>query len=224
MEKTVVFNLIILDESGSMSPMTAATISGCNETLNVIRSQAKQNADKIKSFVSIFAFQNGGPVASRYLVKNADAMTVNDLTDKDYRPWGNTPLLDAVGSTLSELKAIAETHENSTAIVTIMTDGYENSSTTWNWQRVAALISQLREIGWTINLVGAEIDVEAMADRMNIARGNRMCYQKAETQSMWQEFSARNEAVMREEADMCCPQMSEELRRETRRSRKFFKK
>lgn len=224
MEKTVVFNLIILDESGSMSPMTAATISGCNETLNVIRSQAKQNADKIKSFVSIFAFQNGGPVASRYLVKNADTMTVNDLTDKDYRPWGNTPLLDAVGSTLSELKAIAETHENSTAIVTIMTDGYENSSTTWNWQRVAALISQLREIGWTINLVGAEIDVEAMADRMNIARGNRMCYQKAETQSMWQEFSARNEAVMREEADMCCPQMSEELRRETRRSRKFFKK
>lgn len=224
MEKTVVFNLIILDESGSMSPMTAATISGCNETLNVIRSQAKQNADKIKSFVSIFAFQNGGPVASRYLVKNADALTVNDLTDKDYRPWGNTPLLDAVGSTLSELKAIAETHENSTAIVTIMTDGYENSSTTWNWQRVAALISQLREIGWTINLVGADIDVEAMADRMNIAHGNRMCYQKAETQSMWQEFSARNEAVMREEADMCCPQISEELRRETRRSRKFFKK
>ena len=34
--KTTVFNLIILDESGSMGSLTNATISGCNETLSVI--------------------------------------------------------------------------------------------------------------------------------------------------------------------------------------------
>ena len=37
MEKTTVFNLIILDESGSMSDCTRATISGCNETINVAK-------------------------------------------------------------------------------------------------------------------------------------------------------------------------------------------
>ena len=35
------YNLIILDESGSMSGVRQATISGCNETLNSIRNTAK---------------------------------------------------------------------------------------------------------------------------------------------------------------------------------------
>ena len=49
--KTTVFNLIILDESGSMTQMTNHTISGCNETLNIIRSNAKTHAETMNSFV-----------------------------------------------------------------------------------------------------------------------------------------------------------------------------
>ena len=49
--KTTVFNLIILDESGSMEQMTNQTISGCNETLNIIRSNAKTHAETMNSFV-----------------------------------------------------------------------------------------------------------------------------------------------------------------------------
>ena len=44
------YNLIILDESGSMSDVRHQTISGCNETLNSIRNTAKDQPE-IKQFV-----------------------------------------------------------------------------------------------------------------------------------------------------------------------------
>lgn len=39
-EVNATYNLIILDESGSMSGVRRQTVSGCNETLNGIRSTA----------------------------------------------------------------------------------------------------------------------------------------------------------------------------------------
>lgn len=188
--KSTIFNLIILDESGSMGCMKAQTISGCNETLNTIRNSAEKHADTVRNLVSIYAFQSGGPTPSRYLVKNADPKDVKDITTNDYEPCGCTPLLDAVGSTLTELKTVAATHEDATAIVTIMTDGYENSSRRYTWQHVAQLISQLRELGWTINLIGANVDVEQMASELNINKSNSMAYTQSEegTREMWNSF------------------------------------
>lgn len=226
--KTTLFNLIILDESGSMSPMTQQTISGCNETLNTIRYAAKKNEETIRNLVSIYAFQNGGPVKSRYLVKNQDPKDVKDITSDNYEPWGNTPLLDAVGSTLTELKAIAATHEDASGIVTIMTDGYENSSTQYSWNQVANLISQLREMGWTINLIGANVDVNAMASKMNIANENSMAYQQTKegTQEMWGKFSQSINARLVEEAEInaCCAAPAERVAQRKKSSKGFFRR
>lgn len=172
--KTTVFNLIILDESGSMGSVCKQTISGCNETLATVRAAAAANVDKVHSLVSIYAFQSGANVPSRYLVKNANPNEVRNITSKDYIPLGCTPLLDAVGSTMSELMTVAATHDDATAIVTIITDGYENSSRQYNWQQVARIIAQAKELGWTINLIGANIDVDAMASKINI--DNRMAF------------------------------------------------
>ena len=73
--KTTVFNLIILDESGSMDSLTNATISGCNETLSVIRAAQQQVGDRQRHLVSIYAFQSGA-VPSRYIIKNAPIANV----------------------------------------------------------------------------------------------------------------------------------------------------
>lgn len=165
---TTVFNLIILDESGSMSPLKASTIEGCNSTLDAIRQSAK-DFPNLRQFASIYAFQSGNPKApSRYLIRNTPIDQVGVLTEKNYVPWGGTPLLDAVGSTLTELEHVAATHEDATGIVTIITDGEENSSTDFTWEKVSAIISRLKEMGWTINLIGANIDVEQMGKRMSI--------------------------------------------------------
>ena len=226
--KTTSFNLIILDESGSMSGVTSQTIAGCNETLNTIRSIEKKFGDTQRNLVSIYAFQSDSEVPSRYLIKNAPIDSVKNLTPKDYRPWGCTPLLDAVGSTLIDLEAVASTHQDARATVTIITDGMENSSTEYNWKQVASIISRLKELGWTFNFIGANIDVEEVASRINI--DNHMAFESSVngTKAMFDKFSQANMAYEEDRIQAECSArcMSDEDRRAMRvkMSKGFFKK
>jgi hypothetical protein len=186
--KTTIFNLIILDESGSMSDARKATIAGCNETINVAKAATAANPDAFHSLMSIYAFQSGGPVASRYLLKNENTSNARHITEKDYEPYGATPLLDAIGDTLSELKTASETHEDATGVITIITDGFENDSHRYNWTQVAKMIAGLKEMGWTINLIGANIDLDTMGNALNI--DNRMSFQNSNegTKEMFDKF------------------------------------
>lgn len=227
--KTTVFNLIILDESGSMGHVQKETLSGCNELINVIKATQQESGEAVRTLVSIYAFQSGSSVPSRYLVKNADPVTVKPLTEKDYRPLGCTPLLDAVGSTLTELEMVSETHEDATGTITIMTDGYENSSKVYDWQKVGELISRFKEKGWTVNLIGANVDVKAMAAYMNVDAENAQKFTRTGegTKSVWRDFAMRASRLIREEGlySMARDDEDEEERKERRKahSKKFFK-
>lgn len=223
--KTTVFNLIILDESGSMSGNTAQTISGCNEILNVIREDEKNNSAHRRNLVSIYAFQSGG-TPSRYLMKNAPAGKVADLTDRDYRPCGCTPLLDAIGMTLVDLEAIANTHEDANAIITIFTDGYENSSTEYTYEQVAAIISRLKERGWTINFMGANIDEVTMGRRLNIDRENIQSWESTKEgtrEAMDRVYCCLKKGMAMSNAEINMP-VEERIKMRKQRSKKFFDK
>lgn len=158
-----VYNLIILDESGSMSGVTGQTITGCNETLNGIRTTAIEEIEQ-NQFVSIYCFDTTN---SRYLFKNRPIEVVNNLTSKDYRPNACTPLYDAIGYTVSQLKDIA-TDSNAIGKVTIITDGYENASKSWNHSSIVELIESLKKKGWLFTFMGANIDVEKTSRSLGI--------------------------------------------------------
>lgn len=171
---TTVFNLIILDESGSMSHLTESTVSHCNEVLQAIKGNAERYKDTQRNLASIYAFQSGGYLHSRYIVKNVAAEDIKPISKVMYRPDGCTPLVDAIGTTLSELLTVAATHERSMGIITIITDGEENSSRLYTWERVSSLVSQAKELGWVVNLIGADIEVEAMGKKMNVENTMRI--------------------------------------------------
>lgn len=226
--KTTAFHLIILDESGSMSPLTQQTIDGCNETLNVVRSLQNKYGDTQRNLVSIYLFQSNPEIPSRYVYKNKPIDEVKDMTPDVYRAWGGTPLLDAVGSTLVDLRAVASTHEDSTATVTIITDGMENSSEHYTYEKVAALISELKEIGWTINFIGANIDVDRVAQRMNI--DNRMKFESSAngTKDMFTGFASK---MMLHEEDRIMDECSapnatpeEKIAKRKMKAMRFFKR
>lgn len=226
MEKTTVFNLIILDESGSMSHLTQETVSGCNETLNVVRSLQEKNADSQRYLTSIYLFQSGNnEFPSRYICKNKPINDVKDLTTDDYHAYGCTPLLDAVGSTLVDLEAVASTHEDSTATVTIITDGMENASTEYSLHQVASLISRLKELGWTFNFIGANIDVDAISKQMNIDNAMAFKADKKGTRQMWNSFGASAMAHddERVKSEACLHSMEEKIAMRKKMSKKFFK-
>ena len=160
---TLVYNLIILDESGSMSGVTGQTISGCNETLNGIRSTAIEDKEQ-RQLVSIYCFDT---INSRYLFQNTPIEKVRDLTSEDYCPNAGTPLYDAIGNTVCQLKKIA-TDSHSIGKVTIITDGYENASQKWKHSSVVELIESLKKKGWLFTFMGANIDVEYTSRSLGI--------------------------------------------------------
>lgn len=225
--KTTVFNLIILDESGSMMSAINSTISGCNETIQCAKALQQKHSDVQNSFISIYAFQDGVR-PSRYICKNKPSCDVHEITDMDYQPGGCTPMLDAIGATLVDLKAIASTHEDALGVVTIITDGLENSSTEYTYPQVARIIDSLKEMGWTFNFIGANIDVKAGAARLHI--DNHLEFQSNEvgTKKMFATYNRRmsdwNENRIREEQAMA-PNVSHEERVKYRESisKKFFK-
>lgn len=225
MEKTTVFNLVIIDESGSMSSARNSAISGCNETINVARHLQSEHPDTQRCLMSIYAFQKDAGVPSRYLCKNVPVANAKDITTADYRPLGNTPMLDAIGSTLTDLIAVASTHEDATAIVTIITDGFENSSCEYSWQDVARIINRVKEMGWTVNFIGANIDVDEVASRMNIDNRKRFTSDAEGTHEMFNDFAndmyQYEQARIQREMNMCACE-----RRESRKSnsKDFFTK
>ncbi len=158
-----VYNLIILDESGSMGGVTNQTISGCNETLNGIRATAKENKEQ-RQYVSIYCFDTS---KSRYLFENKPIEDVKDLIAKDYRPNACTPLYDAIGNTVSKLQKIA-TSTDSIAKVTIITDGYENASKQWSHASIVSLIKSMKKKGWLFTFIGANIDVKSTSRDLGI--------------------------------------------------------
>lgn len=225
--KTKVYNLIILDESGSMSCVTRQTINGCNETVNTIKSTQQKHSDSQEHYVSIYAFQSNCEVPSRYLVKNIPASAAEHIGPDDYRPWGGTPLYDAVGSCLAELKLMAKKDGDTLASVTIITDGEENSSTRYTGRKVRDMISELKELGWNFNFIGANIDVKTAAAALAIDEENALQFDQSEegTRNM---FSHLAESRSRYFDCMACEEtapMSMEERIEVRKkaSKGFFK-
>ena len=161
--KSDAYNLIILDESGSMSTVRDATISGCNETLISIRNIQKEQPD-IRQYVSIFCFDSSH---SRYIFHDTPIDEVRDMTREDYSPSACTPLYDAIGYTVLQLFRKINRQE-AKGNVTIITDGYENASRKWRLPLVQELIASLKKKGWVFSFIGANIDVESTANSMGI--------------------------------------------------------
>lgn len=224
--RTKVFNLIILDESGSMDCVWAQTISNCNETLQTIFSAQREFYATQDHFISIYTFQDAGPLKSRYLLRNRPIAEARMLTAKGYRPNGCTPLYDAVGETLTDLEAVAETHDDAVASVTIITDGEENSSRRYSGSDVAKIILRLKEKGWNFNIIGANIDVESLAKDLHIDNTLKWEQTQEGTSSMGKKLNESQRSYYRAmaEEEQMPMSMEEKISRRKMRNKHFFDK
>ncbi len=159
-----VYNVIILDKSGSMSSIARQAIDGVNETIGSIRSAQEKNPDQ-KHMVTLVAFCG---CEMKVIYDNVPVAEAKTLTDKDYRPCCMTPLYDAVGSTITRIHSLKSNDDNSLALVTIITDGYENASREFTLTALKSLIDSYKEQGWQFTYIGADHDVEQVAYTLNI--------------------------------------------------------
>jgi Mg-chelatase subunit ChlD len=166
--KQRVFNLIILDESGSMATIAKQAVSGLNETFQTIRNAQKEHQEQ-QHFISFVTF-NSARIKS--VMNRQKVESDKKLKWTDYNPDDCTPLFDAMGRSLNELKS--HVSDEDVVLVTIITDGYENASREYSGHDIKTLVAELKAKGWVFAYIGTNQDVDAVADDMGIR--SRMCY------------------------------------------------
>lgn len=178
-----VLNLIILDESGSMYGLEKASVDGVNETIQTIKSSYEQLPEQ-EQLLTFVTFSNRGDSFCRTKVKLAPITEVGEFKPSDYQPNGCTPLYDTMGLTLTEMEEVAT--ESDIVLVTIITDGYENSSRKYDYEKIKRLVSRLDEKDWVFTYIGANQDAILEAGKMGIRNAMNYCADEDGTREMWE--------------------------------------
>jgi len=172
-KKHQVHNLIILDESGSMSSIKNNIIQGFNELVQTIHGIEKQFPDQ-EHFISFISFNGLG----QKLLHFADpASRLQQINDKSYQPDASTPLYDAMGFGISKLKQLLEDKTGYNVLVTVLTDGEENASREYSGSSIKQLVEEMKQNNWTFTYIGTDHDVEKFASSISIE--NVMAFEKS---------------------------------------------
>ena len=163
--------VFILDRSGSMNGLEADTIGGFNSMLE------KQKQQEGEVLVSTVLFDSECTVIHDRQPLDA----VPRLTDKDYYVRGCTALLDAVGGAIHHIgnvhKYARKEDVPDKTLFIITTDGLENASRYYTYERVRQMIERQKEkYGWEFLFLGANIDAAAEAQRFGIGADRAVNY------------------------------------------------
>ena len=162
--------VFILDRSGSMSGLEGDTIGGFNSMIE------KQKKEAGEAVVSTVLFDNESVVIHDRLPLGK----VPRMTEKEYFTRGCTALLDAMGGAIHHIGNVhkyarkEDVPEKTMFIIT--TDGYENASRRYDYDKVRKMIERQKKYGWEFLFLGANIDAAAEAKRFGISADHAVNY------------------------------------------------
>ncbi len=145
-----IHSYILLDRTGSMEPIWSEALSSVNAYADGLASL--DGGPRIDADITLAVFDAQRGLQFDVLRKGVDATDWKDVTANEVSPRGMTPLYDAIGRIVS----LAEADRPEKAIIVIMTDGEENSSTEMNNASAKAALDRVRAKGWEVVFLGAE--------------------------------------------------------------------
>ena len=167
--------IFILDRSGSMAGLESDTIGGFNSLI------AKQKKEDGQALVSTVLFDDRSDV----LHDRVPLDKIAPMTDDDYFVRGCTALLDAVGGAIHHIGNVhkyarPEDRPEKTMVI-ITTDGMENASKRYTYEKVKSMIERQKEkYGWEFIFLGANIDAVEVAGRFGISEDRAANYRSDE--------------------------------------------
>lgn len=175
MRKGLTELVFILDRSGSMSGLEADTIGGFNGLLT------KQKNEEGEAYVSVVLFDDRTEV----LYDRVDIRKVEPMNDKQYYVRGCTALLDAVGGAIHHIgnvhKYAREEDVPEKTLFIITTDGMENASRAYSYEKVRRMIENQKErYHWEFLFLGANIDAVSVAGKFGIKADRAVTYEHDE--------------------------------------------
>ncbi|HZK06600.1 MAG TPA: vWA domain-containing protein [Bacteroidales bacterium] len=166
-KNTKTYYLLILDRSGSMLNVADLAISSFNEQLQLIKKLDEKYQDQ-KMLVSLTLFNDEVTL----LTDREEPSRVEELSRKTYQPGGMTALHDAIGVSVKKLdKHIHDEvkYGMASAVVVIITDGYENASLAFDGRAICSMIEEYESSGnWSFSYIGSTPEALEIASRMNI--------------------------------------------------------
>lgn len=204
-----IYNLIILDESGSMGSIYEQALSGANETLNTIRLSQKEDGS-LAQILTFVTFDSGSRRPDvREIISLKPISEVKDLTHDDYRPGGCTPLYDAMGISIKNLAEHVKDSDH--VLVTVITDGFENSSRHYSASMVKEMVESYRAKGWVFTYIGANQDSVEVAGGLGIHNAMDFAQDETGAQMMWEKMNSGRREYYKKASRMRMTGMSEDL-------------
>ena len=189
MKKSKTFYHIILDQSGSMSDCINQTINGlANQRKEILAIANEFPEEEIRVGLTIFDHN----VILKY--RNLSVRELSKMDGFEYRPNGQTALLDAIGMSVADTQRLM-VNEDDSAVMIILTDGYENASREYSHDKIKNLIQAKEATGkWSFTYLGATLDAVEIAKSMNIKGENSFAFEK---KSMDKEAFMRSTNVLK---------------------------
>jgi Mg-chelatase subunit ChlD len=173
MKKSKTFYHIILDQSGSMSDCVNQTLKGLADQRKEILTIANEFPDQ-EIRVGLTVFDHN--VELKY--SNLSVTELSRMNSFHYQPNGQTALLDAIGMSVAATQRLM-VNEGDSAVIIILTDGYENASKEYSHKQIKELIQAKEETGkWSFTYLGATLDAVEIARSMNIKAENSFAFEK----------------------------------------------
>ncbi len=189
MKKDLVELVFILDRSGSMAGLEKETIAGFNRLIQ------QQKEVQGEALVSTVLFDDRFEV----LHNRVSIQKIEHITSKDYYVRGSTALLDAIGRSILKIrnvhKALEEENKPEKTLFFITTDGMENASVEFNYERVNEYIQlQKEKYGWEFIFIGANIDAIGTAKKFGIDADRAVNY-RADKRGTNLNYKVMNETI-----------------------------
>lgn len=199
MKKNLTEIVFILDRSGSMSGLEADTIGGYNSLIE------KQKKEEGEAIISTVLFDDRQEVIhDRVSLDN-----IQPLTSEQYYVRGCTALLDAIGGAIHHIgnvhKYAREEDRPEKTLFIITTDGMENSSRRYSYEKVKYQIERQKEkYNWEFLFLGANIDAIAEAGKFGIDASRAVNY-NCDEEGTQLNYHVLSETITN--VRMCAPQM-----------------
>jgi hypothetical protein len=163
-----------------MAGMERQVVSGYNEQLQAAQGiQRKYPDQEIIMGLRFFDEHVGNNIADFRLVDELLPLSMHD-----YQLDGTTALLDAIGKSIYDIKTRFGhqiMNEDTSVVVIIITDGYENASRMYTYEDIRRMVTELEATEkWSFTFMGADLDAIGASQAFGINPENTLSFDKSD--------------------------------------------